>query len=80
MPAVRLLPKAYVASALPLRDCVRVRDYKHCSLWKHESGFHFTVPREGPDDQTDEMTFNMLLKEIERHREIPSDADLRATD
>jgi hypothetical protein len=63
----RLLPKTHVTTVLLVHECVRVKDYTHASLWRTPSGFCFTVPREGPHEQCDEMTLSMVLKEVAQY-------------
>jgi len=63
--AIRMLPKAHVTTVLLVQECVRVKDYATASLWKAPSGFCFTVPREGPNELCDEITFSTIFKELE---------------
>jgi len=63
----RMLPKVHITTVLLVHECVRIRDYPTASLWRAPSGFSFTVPREGPNELCDEMTFAAIFKEIEQY-------------
>jgi hypothetical protein len=63
--AVRLYPKEEVERELQNRDCEKVKEYGHTALWRTKTGFHFTVPLEGPDGRCDEYSLRDILQEIE---------------
>jgi hypothetical protein len=63
----KLLPKNHVMMVLLAHECVRVKDYPTASLWRAPTGFCFTVPREGPQEQCDELTLGMIMKLITQY-------------
>ena len=65
--AVRLYPKEYVEYELGLRNCIKMKDYKTCSLWRTPDGFFFTVPREA-DGSCDENSLRAVLTELQNRQ------------
>ncbi|HEY1720032.1 MAG TPA: hypothetical protein VGG27_02215 [Magnetospirillaceae bacterium] len=65
--ATRLMPKTHISTILSVHECVRVRDFPTCSIWRAPTGFCFTVPREGAQEQTDEISLAMIMKLIAQY-------------
>ncbi len=64
---VKMLPKNHVTMVMLAHECVRVKDFATASLWRAPTGFCFTVPREGPQEQCDEITLSLIMKLIAQY-------------
>ena len=65
--ATKLVPKTHITMMMLAHECVRVKDYASASLWRAPTGFCFTVPREGPLEQCDEVTLSQIMKLIAQY-------------
>lgn len=65
--AVRLYPQEYVEYELGLRKCIKMKDYRTCSLWRTPDGFFFTVPR-AADGACNENSLREILTGLENRK------------
>jgi len=65
--AVRLLSREEIERELWRRKCRLVREYETAALWKTKTGYHFTVPQEGPDKMCPEYIWRDILDELDRY-------------
>ena len=70
----KLLPKTHITTVLLVHECVRVKDFPSCSLWRAPTGFCFTVPREGPQEMCDEVSLAEIMKLIAKYGTVGNTA------
>jgi hypothetical protein len=68
--AVRLFPWEHVERELWRRDCRMIKEYETATLWATQKGYHFIVPKEGPDRRCDEYTFTEILADVDRALQV----------
>jgi hypothetical protein len=65
--AVPLLTEQYIRRELERLRCTKLFELSTAGMWMTRTGYHFTVPQEGPDKQCSKYIFEMILDEIKPH-------------